>query len=105
MIWVNKQKTLKDLHHQVFEYLQQVICDWIGWKDPLSTYAPKSDSKVDLRRALPEFPYLPENWDEKNTFTQKDFMQLTPEERFHLCFKDIANNEIMNEESQTFQLS
>jgi hypothetical protein len=71
MIWVNKQSTLLDLHHQVFEYLQQIICEWLEWKDPKTLYAPKPADKVDLRKVLPSFPYLPENWsDDSVQFTK-----------------------------------
>jgi hypothetical protein len=53
MVWVNKKQTLQSLHHQVFEYLQQIISEWLEWKDPETAYTPKADSKIDLRKLLP----------------------------------------------------
>ena len=38
LLWVNKNQTLKQLHLQVFEYLQHVLCEWLEWKDPETKY-------------------------------------------------------------------
>lgn len=48
------------------------------WKDPQTKYIPKPESKIDLRKALPSFPYIPESF-QGQSFTKSDFLELTLE--------------------------
>jgi hypothetical protein len=40
----------------VFEYMRWMIAEWIDWKDPNTTKAPK-EKQEDLRKALPALPF------------------------------------------------
>lgn len=61
LLWVDKTWTLKQLHAYVFDFIKEVISDWVDWKDPATEKKPKS-SGDDLRTELIEFPYRPTDW-------------------------------------------
>ena len=51
---------MKQVHTYVFEFIKEVIAEWIDWKDPDTQKKPKND-KDDLRKneCLIDFPFRP----------------------------------------------
>lgn len=65
---------MKQVHAYVFEFIKEVIAEWIDWKDPDTQKKPKND-KDDLRKneCLIDFPFRPKDWPADKLFTKKDF--------------------------------
>lgn len=62
IIWLDKSWTLKQAHAYVFEFVKEVIAEWLDWKDPATEKKPKSGND-DLRsKDLIDFPYRPADW-------------------------------------------
>ena len=75
MLWVNKNDTLHQVHKSIFETIgQYLIGEWIDYKDPNTT---KDDSKYNFKVNLPDFPYLPANWDKEKPFTRSDYDKMS----------------------------
>jgi hypothetical protein len=72
MLWVNKSWTLGQIHRKIFELMGDfLMAEWVDYKDP-DTKKPMK-GKVDLRQAMVDFPYRPENWEEGKNFTLVDY--------------------------------
>lgn len=65
------------MHKKVFEVVTSyLMAEWVDYKDPNTT---KQAKKVDLRSALPEFPWRPAGWAEGKDFTRADFAAMSTE--------------------------
>ena len=63
LLWLDKTWTIAQTHHYIFEYIKEVIAEWIDWKDPSTEKKPKSSTSPDLRTdVLIKFPYRPKDW-------------------------------------------
>ena len=105
LLWLDKNWTLKQAHLYVFEFIKEVIAEWIDWKDPKTEKKPKSSSSVDLRTSdLIDFPFRPKDWPNNQIFTKKDFLEMSSEEAFDMTFPDLVNG-TQTSSDETFQVN
>lgn len=104
LLWLDKNWTLKQAHHYVFNFIKEVIGEWIDWKDPKTEKKPKSNSSVDLRTSdLIEFPFRPLDWPKNQAFTKKDFNEMDSEAAFNMTFPELVSDSPSNDD--TFQIN
>lgn len=102
ILWVDKTKTLKELHYQVFEHFRHLLAEWVDWKDPTSDREAKEPgSAKDLRKNLIDFPYVPEGLN--RAMTKKEFLGMTTEACFKLCMKGLLED-ASSDKSNSFDL-
>ena len=93
LLWIDKTWTLKQLHAYVFDFIKEVISDWVDWKDPATEKKPKSGGD-DLRtKDLIDFPYRPVGWQEDQVFRKKDFLALSSAEAFEMTFPNLFSDQ------------
>lgn len=98
IIWLKKSWTLKQAHAYVFEFIKEVIAEWVDWKDPATEKKPKSGND-DLRtRDLIDFPYRPAGWPADQTFRKKDYLALSNAEAFAMTFPSLTEEAKMSSE-------
>ena len=85
IFWVNKSWTLKQVHYEVFQYLKPTI---------LEQYKNASDSKSKYNLGLPQIKKLSiSEDDEDQNYSYEEFVELTPQEQFNVCFPELNERE------------
>jgi hypothetical protein len=87
LMWLDKSWSMKQVHVYVFDFIKEVIAEWIDWRDPGTEKKPKPNGE-DLRKSdnLIDFPFRPSDWPESKPFTKKDFLAMNIEDSFRMTF-------------------
>lgn len=87
-MWVDTTWTLKELHHNVFEYLRQTFVEWI------------KQNESGEKKNSPDFPY---QLFEDSKITSEEIKNMPVEKVFELCFPGIVGEKI-EQTAESFDL-